>query len=458
MQPTRGLPTYDGDVHDFFEFLAELGILDAPDAVNVIGGMEAKELRATLEACYWLVNEGGTRTLESDLFTFSANSAMSGGAYPCASVGCRLDRAYRLGVFAALYANAVYVPNLFEYGYHQSFGLRSSYEKAAVINRFIGDIAVYFQYRPLIAAGHVGVNRTAMALCSDCLRERLLEEDGIERRVVEVIRQLDRQVAGRITFTLGPDRYISVTDADGLLEEQPAGFMVRAGFVKPWIKKAPYQFSEPEVRQLRLRENILDMVTTDLLLQKWSYYAGGTSYLTSRKLDSMAIELVKPDDKAAERSLPSALEHMIPMPPDLDVRRAIKFRSAEPEIFENYRATVNKLVRRASGSAQADIADAVRSEVKPELATISAAMRNHRRSLRTKAGANLLFFALTAGIVEASGIFGSASAAASLASSILLGAIGSVGANAVAAEIEARQVSEAVASNPYYFLWKVNKF
>lgn len=440
-------------MQEFYEFLAEMRIIEAPDAVDEIGSMDASALRRMAEDCFWLVNQGATPSAVTDLFSFAANGAMSGGAFPCSSVQCRLKRAHRLGVFAALYANRVYLPNLFEYGYHQKLNLRSTFAKDQITNQLIGDVAVYMQYKPLIESGLVDVIPSVVAVCPHCLKQLLMEEEEISSRVDAATRRLDRELAGRLTFTLGRDSYVTVDDPEELLDE-PAGFIARRRFVAQWLRKAPYKFTEPEIRKLGLRRDILGVVTDDLLLQKWGHYAEGTSYLTSRKLDSIAIELVKPGD-AAGSSLPRTLEHMLPMPPDLDVRRAIRFRAAEPEIFENYRTTVGNLVRTASTLHDADVADAIHSEVDPELAKISVAMRKRRRPLGAQVGRGLVFTAITAGVIERAGLFGSDSMETKAAAALLAAAAAT--GDAVRERLKAPAVPDDVASNPFYFLWKVGR-
>lgn len=88
---------------------------------------------------------------KNEQFSFTANSALSGGAHPCASPKCRLGRTQSLVTFAALYADEVYIQQPFE-----DIALRGpSAIREVDRHNLVAGLYIFKALRPLIEKGIV---------------------------------------------------------------------------------------------------------------------------------------------------------------------------------------------------------------------------------------------------------------------------------------------------------------
>ena len=434
-------------MEQFFDNLARIGIREGPDAYEVIGRQDASTLRKTLEDCFWLANADTPKYRPGDLFNFAANSAMSGGTYPCSDTQCRLRSAHNLSVFAALYGDAVLVPNFFDYYYHSSLNLRSAARRQNLAQRLIGDISVYLQYRPLLDAGLVQVTPTVTALCQHCLANEFRHQAKLKRQLDRASAKLQKRLAGRLVFNLHEDNYVSISDPEQLLESENPGFVLPAKLAHKLDTPGPRTLDEAEIDLLGIRQQLISLVFDDLVLQKWSRYTAGTTCLTSRKLDSEAIESVKPERRSSPNLLPAALEHSIPFIEEVDIDRALALRASDGESFENYREKLRSLVASSASKSATDLATAVRDTIRPQVASIASIMKRYQKGLRRRAAAEISVSSVTAGVIG-TGLF-------SPASPVMLLVAGTVGGQAVVDYIKSFDVPESASRNPYYFLWKM---
>ncbi len=160
----------------FYNKLKGINIISAPDVFTVIPKMDIEKIVKLAIDCYILTESCAVTPSEGTVFSFSASSSLSGGIYPCSEISCRLNNVYELSVFAALYADKVLIPNFFEYIYEYDFNFSSEEMFYNFLNRFMGDLVLMLDLKPLIREEIVCINPRIKSFCAECLKKEIKKE------------------------------------------------------------------------------------------------------------------------------------------------------------------------------------------------------------------------------------------------------------------------------------------
>lgn len=111
-------------------------------------------------------------------FNFYSDSTLSGAAYPCSALECRLANLDNLTRFAALYGDKVLIPSPIDLHFEKL-------EQGKCINRMelVVDVIILLRLKPLVLAGIVGFFSTYICLCQECLKKVVKKEELLEEQL-----------------------------------------------------------------------------------------------------------------------------------------------------------------------------------------------------------------------------------------------------------------------------------
>jgi hypothetical protein len=95
-----------------FEYFEAKGI-NKDNIEEIIGNWNPDQLDRILDEVHNIIETANT-TESSSRFSFTANSELSGDAFPCAALDCRMKSAVQIAKFAALYSDSVRIINPFD--------------------------------------------------------------------------------------------------------------------------------------------------------------------------------------------------------------------------------------------------------------------------------------------------------------------------------------------------------
>ncbi len=106
---------------------------------------------------------------EDSIFSYTASHTLAGGAWPCGSIGCRLENVAKLSQFAAFYADRVYVSNPLAQLIDPHFkGEIADVDSLRV--RVQNDLTILTSIRALVSAGRI-IPVAIPRFCPHCLTE-----------------------------------------------------------------------------------------------------------------------------------------------------------------------------------------------------------------------------------------------------------------------------------------------
>ena len=118
---------------------------------------------------------------ETELFTNSASLSLGGSAWPCAEIGCRLNKAYQLAQFAAFYSDKVYIHNSLT-DHLKHLKSKEYPDERLMQQKLIGDLEVLQTLRPLIESERMVVISPRYC-CPHCFVETILKQQNDKRLV-----------------------------------------------------------------------------------------------------------------------------------------------------------------------------------------------------------------------------------------------------------------------------------
>lgn len=391
-------------------------------------------------------------------FSFTANSSLSGGSYPCSYPDCREKKLKELVSFASLYADEVYIQNPFEkimLAGPESFG------DAGRVEMLTG-IYNYYYLKPLIESGVIKYSRNMVDLCTHHwesfakpLKERLEEK---ERRLGDLLEAhlLERCV---ISFDIGKGAgpFLKVAGPEGLIEHGSRYLHLFGDladhFVEKYGNKTPYKFSKKEVLDEELLFLIINPIISDLSIQEWHTSFFGTSYLCDNSsIINIATKLNNRAYAANSSAFSKALSHSLPLIYGKDLSTIVNLREREGEAFSVYRDKLHGLLKPTKNWSESEVEEAFRDQLLPEINKIDKRVRDWKEKTHESLREKL--------------IFGSGAVSVGLYAGMLPPDIGQViaaigGGSAIAGALmdynKTLKEKNEVRDSDYYFLWQMNQ-
>lgn len=433
----------------FFEYLEKNNLGDPSEIAEKIFKLPLNKVIKILENCYYLINLNRSNLIAKNIFDFSANTSLSGGIYPCSCIECRIEKVYNLSVFASLYADTVLIPNFFEYFYHSSFDFKNQEQEFFFRNRIVGDITAFLYFKPLIETGIIRVNPTEVFVCESCLSKLLKKEKKLNQKFDLIKEKLEPKLIKKINFILDTPFSIIIQNDCNYTNYEVIQFAILPDELNKYVRKIPYKFSAEEIKKLDLVELILKPTFNDLMLQKYSINAYKLSYLTDKKIDSEIIEAINSEDKNYNSSIVNGLVHSLPFLNGVDIKKVLKIRNEENNVFESYRCAVRNIIRETkSKNNKKFLKEAMENIIVPEITKIENVISNNKKYFRKKANNKIIFSAIAMSI----GIIGNKMGIDNQIIQIFAPFVGRDIYNDL---ISASNIPIEARNNNYYFLWKI---
>jgi hypothetical protein len=178
---------------DIFKFLQKKG-LSKRNVHRKIFGWTTGQILEFIETSYTQLLTEPERT--KSLFSFAANSNLSGAPFPCSAIECRLTKLDSLARFAAFYADQVYIANPFEkYIFDDSLPIKLEREGSSKFVRtlLVGDLLGLFELQPLFDVGILKIRSSLVTLCA----EHLVEAKALENKVRGKLQKVEKQLQQR---------------------------------------------------------------------------------------------------------------------------------------------------------------------------------------------------------------------------------------------------------------------
>lgn len=419
----------DGNDDDIFEFSETLGLISA--------------------------HHFNSKQLVNDNFSFTANSALSGGKHPCSSAECRVAKLNQLITFSTLYADEVYIQNPFEALALQDKKHISEYQRMELIH----GIATYNQLKPLIEKGIIKYANNLMPLClhhNETIAKPLSE--SIEKKEDELYKLLHEYLIDKCSIHFDYMKnglaFLKISGPEELIEHGVIYFHyfdALPEYLNFLINNTtPYSLTKKEIIDNELLSLVINPIIKDLSNQEWHSAFHGTSYLFDRAVQAkIATKMNKNKFAVNSYAFESSMQHYLPTVHSKDMKITLDLRDAEAEAFSVYRDKLNKFMRDAKTFSEQEISHVYRDQILPEINLIDKKVKDwkskSRESLKEKV------------------IFGSGAVVIGLYSGMLPANIGEIiaavgGGTALTSALmdynKTFKEKEEARSSDFYFLWQ----
>jgi len=403
-----------------------------------------------------------------DLFAHSASLSLGGGRWPCAELGCRLDRAYQLAQFAAFYSDKVYVHN-FIGNYLRHLDSEEYPDEDRMSFNFMMDISVLQFLRPLIESELI-VPISTDIFCPHCFVERVLKQEN-DKRLVKGLKNLAKRYETELAYSIrvkepgsfdwimrGPEDLLEhgyqamvTTDPPPFLDKMPRlAKRIRRGeevIIRPYL-----------VRALELDITLADRVFQNAVFSLVTSQCLGASFVTERELDISFINSISCDPNIDRRNqmVREHLTCLVPLVKNVALSDVLKIREHEQEAFIHFRQVLSKAVNESlssTGELTPRIARGIYQDIiRPKLAILDQRVKKAQRKLvkgtvfKAASWTAAIAFGLYTGILPESLV----KAAAALGMTKVL-------ADTIEGVLGEANSEEDIQTSDMYFLWKVKQ-
>lgn len=388
--------------------------------------------------------------------SFVANSALSGGAFPCSSLNCRTKKLNELASFATLYSDEVFIQDPFE----KIILKEPSYLADNDRENIMFGIFTYQNLYPLIEEGIVKYAQSTVSLCQhhfdtkakELHQKQLVTEDKIYKALKEAF---TAQCQFEVNITKGSKQpFIKVTGPESLVEHG-ISYLHLSGNGADNIQhilryeSLPYRMKDTDLYFTDVIERWIKPVIDDLFYQKWHATFYDTKLLTDNNTQiDIATASMNLENYTHSDSLYSNLQHFMPTIINRPLNEIIEFRTKESELFLVYRDKLDNLIKNSYGWSHTQIREMFEDEIMPEINQINFKLKNWKSDLRVSSNEKLLLGFGTVAVGLISGI---------LPENIteIIAAVG--GYSALESYNKSLKPDNEAKNNDLYFLWKMNK-
>lgn len=334
---------------------------------------------------------------KNENFSFTANSALSGGSHPCASPECRSSRVDSLISFATLYADEVFIQQPFE-GIAQK---EPSNISEADRHNLVSGIYSYFLLRPLIKQGIIKYAHDVNPFCNhhyETVAKPLIDKINRKADLLQAEITKDLLECCRVTFnyTNPKSPFFDISGPEGIVEHGQVFFHAYnppPKIFKAFKNKGPvYSLSKSEMLESGALDFVIHPILRDITFQEWHTALTNTSYLCDNYAHMSLVSKVNNDIFAANSSaFAGGLKHYLPKVHSSDSNALLALRNNEAEAFFVYRDKLRKLLKTAGNWEEKEVAAVFRDEVLPEINAINKKLRDWKSNTRQSIGEKVLF-------------------------------------------------------------------
>ncbi len=420
-----------------------------------IPNLSNSEIRKALDSFNGVIfSEKVDLDISSSMFNFIANTDLSGGIEHCSSSKCRMEKVKQMANFASLYADVVLIQNPFEkYETVNTFDEQTRYSIAA-------DISIVQYLQPLIKRGIVRFAVSEHHFCKDCFQKVSSSKYyDYEEKANCVNNFIETEFIKDLSVTYENNKSYGFLKIMGpeYLVDHGVQYIHFARFTPNELmkykgKRGEQRLSIDTISKLGIYNRMSQTIASDFAYQDWYTRNFDYSYLTNRSMDTVIVDQVNHiNGLNSNRRIFEALAHELPIVENAFIEDVLRIREHEQESFLLYQANLKNLVRNLPENP-AEVEEAFRDTVRPELIKLDINVKESRRSI----GKNL-----TRNISVAGGIIGIGVISGLLPIDItqLIPAAGVCGVTQTAINSLTDSIVKpnSLRENPYYFLYKVKR-
>lgn len=398
-----------------------------------------------------------------------ASIGLSGGMGECTAERCRLRRADEVARFGALYSDHVLVHNSLA-DLSPSFGHEPGSDSDKVRQRLLTDLMVLNHLRPLIEKDILIPYSTPRTYCSSCFATRQLgDEAGTRfkraRRVLqkEVLEGLEIKLQGS-----GHNARISVSGRGAWFDHGSSHFKVdpatvpslveRPNLLEKLLADKGFTASSTLTKALGYHASIVERTLGNVAYQMAITDLTGADVLSHRRVDLDVLQGIAADDRKARTNavLAQNWNNVVPFAGDVSIARLVQLRARERDAFVRFRTTLQNAVEEALGSAETlsakDAKTLFADTIQPELSRLNQSVRKAKRDLVTQPLASAAAITAVIGLGATTGMLPT--------ELMVLGkalGLGKVTYDAVRSAIALGDTRKSIRTEPYYYLWKVQR-
>lgn len=291
------------------------------------------------------------------LFSHSASASLSGSAWPCGNLSCRLEQSESLAQYAAFYSDKVYIKN-FIIDHLNHLQNDNPPNEDVMKCRFYSDLCVMQNSRPLIENGLI-VPISFRFCCPDCFVQQILDHES-EEKLAKVITKLSSRYHDELNYTVFLDEMgmynMKMEGPDDLLDH---GYMAHVS-PDPFpcithdkkIRKKVEKGKKVKVPKSWIEKMELDIILADDVFQNAEFSlrsseAMGSHFVTDRQLEISTINDLTNNIQFQKRNsiIQQHLNAIVPFLNHLTPEKILKIRKNEEEAFVRFRQSLNQTIK-----------------------------------------------------------------------------------------------------------------
>jgi hypothetical protein len=405
--------------------------------------------------------------VESKVFNFTA-SPYTVGFMGCTNTACKVSQAREFVSYSILYADSVALPNVFPI-YSQLPNLSSSQFEEYRLH-FASDILVLWELEPIIRAGLAAFVPKDIATCKECGDKLESSWNSIENKMIKAFANLESEISSKSRLIMTPTEngivkqlilpqelynqvLISIDP-----EESPKWLANTRKYKRAINSGEPFELTAKQIE----KSGIIKFVLYDFLdwarVYMFSRVFMQSKFLTSRPVDGLLFDALidNPELRWTSRNIQESLPLKIPTFKGVDAKILLRIREDDFDSFLNFRSKIVEIeneYRKKNGIiTKSDAEELYEDVVYPSLIHLETKTKAIQGELRKKVARNisiaiaLVFAGISTGLIPND-------------LSLVLKAIGGCELVKTASDLwKSTEVPEEVRSDPFYFLWNVDKY
>lgn len=379
--------------------------------------------------------------IKPSLFNFSASSSLSGVAYCCPALDCRVRSIDKISLFASMYADTIFIPNFLR-KIPPDINIQSSKQKNWLYQAVVNDFVAFLKFEPLLREGIIRINPYGTHYCPKCKAEYM----------GKLIRHVSQNLKDEIYFSIIEKGVIELVQKQNYVDGTISDISM-TGALKN-ISEFPYRLTDQEVNDLKLLEETFGPILEDVLEQKNPINELGFSYLTNRGIDTEILGLMnKEKEKNLNKILLEGLSHLLPYIQGVSIQEVLEIRNKDGSAFIQYRDAFKRTIKQtAQVTSSIEVGEAVQDIIIPEVNKIQRLLDINKERFSKKAKRSLIFDAITitAGLVGQHFLNMDANVVNSIAGVKTVHDVYNL-------HSESKEEPKEVKENSYYFLWQIVK-
>lgn len=449
-------------MYSIIRFLKEKNILGKKGPI--ISTIDSLSLKAFVDIANEITQKAKSNKepVKDPIFSHAASLSLGGSPIECAYIDCRIERIHNLARFALLYSNKVFIDNFLD-GYSD---IDSNEDIAWAKQRFIDDLLVVHEIRPLIEKGFIEFFSPEKDVCFSCQARRFLG-DGAARKFNRSYSKLksdflrNMAVEARlnpegIDFDCdGPAPYFDHAMVSTSLHV-PDALINRPTILKKIENGNTISISKALIKDLGLHGGFAHKIVTNAIFGLATSNCLNTTFLTENDLHIQFLNTLHSNSEVSRRNLIAEkyLTTIVPFLEEIELKNLIKLRRREEEAFLLFRQALNKSIDEflslpedfSEKHAQSIYADIIA----PSLAHLDTKVKKAKRDLISKPFRSLtgivgiISFGLLTGLVPSD-----------VSEIVKVLGILKFGSDFIKDTMALGDEEKNIKSDHFYFLWKV---